>query len=117
MADDSLFPSNCKEHSLPTRQDAERWVKLIRRCGYHAELEIQKPSDREFYGVKFTYKKGDKWVTTSFGSFDGWSNWQDAFMYHPAGKANNWSWFRPSASIYIEKEIHKWIGEYKEVKD
>lgn len=113
----SSFPTSNPdpERKGPSEQEAARWAKLARRCGFEATVVTQKPKDKTFYGVRIVNRAGGKAFFREIGSFISWHNWLDCTLYHTAGGAIMWDKYLPSEAIYRENEIHKWIKEYKEV--
>ena len=114
---DSLFPHMPPQpvRRGPNESEAKRWAKLVNRCGFKAEVVTQKPGDKVFYGIRITRGEGEKSSFRDIGTVISWQNWLDSELYHKSEGAILWDHYLPSESPFKEKEIHKWIKEYKEV--
>lgn len=108
--------------SSPKIEEAHRCVKFANRLGYKAsvvDLGEFGPADARFhkYGVRIEVDKPTERVPfVLLKSINAWRCWIDSNLYHREPIAPMW-WdkFPPSFAKHKEKEIHKWIKEYKEV--
>jgi len=103
-----------------TKAEAERWCKVVRRFELKATLESN-PEQTGWYMQLYKPKALDE-KSIQVKTYNAFSSFLDSVIYWIGQNQENellilWDQFLPSKSIYIEKEIHKWIKEYKELPD
>jgi hypothetical protein len=102
------------------KDEAERWCKVVRRFELKATLE-RNPDEIGWFMQMYKPKALDE-KSVQIKTYNAFSSFLDSVIYWIGqGQENEllilWDQFLPSKSIYIEKEIHKWIKEYKELPD
>jgi len=105
---------------LATKAEADRWCKVVRRFELKATLESN-PEQTAWYMQMYKPKALDE-KSVQIKTYHSFSSFLDSVIYWIGQNQENellilWDQFLPSKSIYIEKEIHKWIKEYKEMPD
>lgn len=116
-----LPPPDPTLHS-PTLEEAKRCVKFATRIGFKASvLDLGEfgPKEKRYraYGIRIEVDKPtEKLPFVQLKSINSWRNWVDSKLYYVKPLDPMW-WdkFPPSFAEHKEKEIHKWIKEYKEV--
>lgn len=106
----------------PSLEEAQRCIKFAIRLGFKASLlDLGEfgPQDKRWrmYGIRIEVAKPTEKVPFhQIKSINSWRCWVDEKLYYKEPTAPMW-WdkFPPSLAEYKEKEIHKWIKEYKEV--
>lgn len=107
-------------HISPDLEEAKRCVKFAIRIGYKAsllDLGVQGPKKRQCCGIRIEVEKPTEKVPhIDIKSINSWRNWVDSKLYYVKPLDPMW-WdkYPPSFAQYKEKEIHKWIKEYKEI--
>lgn len=107
-------------HCSPTLDEAKRCVKLANRIGYKSEvvtIPFKSDPSKCSYAIQVPSAQptAEKPVIL-LKSVNTWRNWLDSKLWDAQPFAAMW-WdrFTPSHAKHKEKEIHKWIKEYKEV--
>ena len=116
-----LPPSDPTHHSLAL-EDAKRCAKFAGRIGFKASvvnLGEFGPKDKRYhaYGVRIEVDNPTEKVPfIQLKSVNMWRCWVDEKLYYKEPiELMWWDKFPPSFAELKEKEIHKWIKEYKEV--
>lgn len=93
-------------------KDLERWMQVLGRFGF--ESRIGRYEGRPIVAVKVINKRGNT-KEILVDSLEGWKEFSDSHLYftEPVDTIF-YDKFQPRFAKFKEKEIHKWIKEYKE---